>query len=255
LLITIALSVVITGTVGAQPAQQAITDGDRAYSAHDARAALASYEMAARTDTLSYEAAWKTSRSAADMEVRARGTADHSALLRTAELFARRAVALRADSAEGHFALARALGIAARSMGARERVRYAGDVRNHALQCLRYDPGHSGCLHVMGAWNAEVMRLGRVERFIARRLLGGSTFGSASWNEAVRYMEAAVAAGPRRIVHRVELAEIYEDVGRTADAEREYEAALTLPVDDFNDPVYQRMARTALDRMKRTPNP
>lgn len=248
-LVAIALSAVINGAVGAQSAQQAIADGDRAYAAHNAPAALASYERAASADTLSYEAAWKASRSAADLEVRARGTSDHSVLLRAAELYARRAVALRADGAEGHFALARALGIAARSMGARQRVRYAGDVRNHALQCLRHDPVHSGCLHVMGAWNAEVMRLSGVERFIARRLLGGSAFGSASWNEAIRYMEAAVAAAPNRIVHRIELAEIYAELGRTIDARRQYEAALTLTVDDYNDPFYQRTARTALDRL------
>ncbi len=254
-LVTIALSVVIKGTLGAQPAQQAITDGDRAYTEHDAAAALASYERAASADTLSYEAAWKASRSAADLEVRARGTPDHSVLLRTAELYARRAVALRPDGADGHFALARALGIAARAVGARQRVRYAGDVRNHALQCLRYDPGHSGCLHVMGAWNAEVMRLSGVERFVARRLLGGRAFGSASWNEAIRYIEAAVAAAPQRIVHRIELAEIYAELGRTTEARRHYEAALTLAVDDFNDPIYQSTARTALDRMNRTPNP
>lgn len=197
----------------------------------------------------------EASRSAADLELRARGTMNHALLLRTAESYARRAVALRPDGAEGHFALARALGVAARSLGARQRVRYAGEVRHHALECLRYDRSHSGCLHIMGAWNAEVMRLGGIERFVARRLLGGRAFGSASWTEAIRYMEAAVAAGPQQIVHRVELAEIYQERGRTAEARRQYEAALGLAVADFNDPFYQADARAALDRMNRPPDP
>ncbi|HUF65459.1 MAG TPA: hypothetical protein VMM17_05725 [Gemmatimonadaceae bacterium] len=252
---TLAFAAVAGATSGAQGAPEAIVAGDRAYALLDAAGALASYERAAAADTLSYEAAWKASRSAADLERPSRGSASHAALLVRAESHARRAVALRPNGAEGHFALARALGVAARSRGTRDRVRYAGDVRNHALECLRHDPGHSGCLHIMGAWNAEVMRLSGVERFVARRLLGGRAFGRASWSEAIRYMEAAVAAAPRRIVHRVELAEIYAERGRAADAKRQYEAALTLSIDDFNDEFYKAGARRALERMNSTTEP
>ncbi|CAN5249106.1 hypothetical protein BH23GEM2_BH23GEM2_08590 [soil metagenome] len=252
---TLALALTAGVTADAQPVREAIAAGDRAYALHDAPGALASYERAAAADTLNYEAAWKASRSAADLERRRRGAANHTVLLQTAESYARRAVALRPDRPEGHFALARGLGVAARSRGVRDRVRYAGDVRHHALECLRHDASHSGCLHIMGAWNAEVMRLSGVERFVARRLLGGRAFGSASWSEAIRYMEAAVAAAPHRIVHRVELAEIYEESGRVADAKREYQAALALAVDDFNDPFYKSGAQAGLDRMNRLTQP
>ncbi|HEX6251718.1 MAG TPA: tetratricopeptide repeat protein [Gemmatimonadaceae bacterium] len=253
LLSAIALAVVLATPARAQSAASHIAAGDEAYVLRDAAGALAHYELAAAADSLSHEAWWKASRSAADLEPRARGTARHAALLQKAESYARRAVALRSDGAEGHFALARALGVAARSRGARDRVRYASDVRNHALACLRYDPAHSGCLHIMGAWNAEVMRLTGLERFVARRLLGGRAFGSASWAEAIRYMEAAVAAAPDRIVHRTELAEIYADRGRFADARREYETALRIEPGDYNDSLYKAGARNALDRMGAPP--
>lgn len=252
----LALSLLIAvGSADAQPAAGAIAAGDRAYALLDAAGALASYERAAETDTLNYEAAWKASRSAADLEPRARGGAQHAAMLRKAEFYARRAVALRPDAAEGHFALARALGVAARVQGTRDRVKYAGEVRHHALECLRHDFTHSGCLHIMGAWNAEAMRLTGVERFIARRLLGGRAFGRASWVEAIRYMELAVAAAPHRIVHRMELGEIYEERGRSAEATRQYEAALTLPVSDFNDTLYKATVSAALARMSREAAP
>jgi tetratricopeptide (TPR) repeat protein len=243
------LASVISSAGEAQSVREALAAGDRAYALLDAADALASYERATAADTLSYEAAWKASRSAADLERGARGTERYPGLLRTAEFHARRAVSLRPDGAEGHFALARALGVAARSRGARERVRYAAEVRQHALECLRHEPRHSGCLHIMGAWNAEVMRLGGVARFVARRLLGGRAFGSASWAEAIRYMEAAVGAAPQRIVHRVELAEIYAERGRAADARQQYEAAVALLVTDVNDPSYKAAARAALERM------
>jgi hypothetical protein len=125
-------------------------------------------------------------------------------------------------------------------------VRFATEIRSHALECLRLDPRHAGCLHVMGMWNAEVMRLNSVTRMVAKNLLGGRVFGTASWNEAVRYMLASVAAEPDRIVHRVDLAQIYADMGNAARARAEWETALRLKESDVNDPHYQAQARRAL---------
>ena len=95
----------------------------------------------------------------------------------------------------------------------------------------------------MGMWNAEVMRLNSFTRMIARNILGGRVFGTASWNEAVRYMEASVAAEPERIVHHVDLAGVYDDVGEKAKARAEREAALRLPITDVNDKFYKEQAR------------
>jgi hypothetical protein len=66
-------------------------------------------------------------------------------------------------------------------MSSRDRVRFAGDVRTHAMEALKYNPRHAGAMHVMGMWNAEVMRLNGVSRFMAKNFLGGRVFESASW--------------------------------------------------------------------------
>ncbi|HEX2721777.1 MAG TPA: hypothetical protein VHM24_02590, partial [Gemmatimonadaceae bacterium] len=161
---------------------------------------------------------------------------------------ARRAIALNQGDAEGHFSLARALGKTALGQSPRGRVKYATIIRSEALQCLETNPRHAGCLHVMGMWNAEVMRLNGVVRLIAKNVLGGRIFGTASWKEAVRYMEAAVAADPERIVHHVDLAEVYDDVGEKTKARAERETVLRLPVADVNDKLYKEQARRALGR-------
>jgi uncharacterized protein HemY len=98
----------------------------------------------------------------------------------------------------------------------------------------------------MGMWNAEVMRLNGVTRMIAKNFLGGKVFGTASWKEAVRYMESSVANDPDRIVHYVDLAEIYDDIGEKAKARAMYEAALRLPETDVNDKRYKDQARAGL---------
>jgi tetratricopeptide (TPR) repeat protein len=248
-MLALTLCICAAADVQGQDARAEIARGDRAYAALEGPQALAHYRRAAAFDTSSYEAAWKTSRSAADLEGRARDNPRRrSELLAQAESYARRAVALRPDDAEGHFSLARALGLAARSVGVRERVRYATEVRELALECLRLAPQHAGCNHVLGAWHAEVMRLSGVERFIARRLLGGRTLGSASWADAVRHLEAAVAAEPWRIAHRVEIAGVYRDTGRLAEMRQQYETALRLESRDYGDPVLKAQARAALGR-------
>ena len=233
----------------AQSPAEHIALGDRDYAIFEGASALRHYESAIAADPRNYEALWKASRSAVDIGSYGVEAGSMTSLFNRAEQYARRAIASNPADPEGHFSLARALGKTALSQSARGRVRYATEIRARALECLRKAPAHAGCLHVMGVWNAEVMRLNSITRLIAKNILGGRVFASASWKEAVRYMEAAVAAEPERIVHRLDLADIYEDIGEKAKARQELETALQLPVGDINDPVYQFNARQSLARL------
>jgi len=238
------LLLLVATAAHAQSAAEHISLGDRDYAAMRAPEALAHYEAAAKADPSSYEAFWKASRSAIDMgsyEADRRAT-----LFASGEQYARRAVALNPAGADGHFSMARALGKTALTQSAKARIKYATEIRSHALECLRIEPKHAGCLHVMGMWNAEVMRLSGFTRMIAKNFLGGKVFGSANWAEAVRYMEASVASEPDRVVHHLDLAYVYRDVHRDADARREFEAVLRLPATDVNDRFYKEEAKAAL---------
>jgi len=240
-------AMVASGAAGAQSAREHIALGDKAYDSMDAPAALAHFENALAADPRSYEALWKASRSAVDIGSGSVEAGRASTLFTSGERYARRAVELEPGDAEGYFSLARALGKTALTQSPRGRVRFATDIRASALTCLRIKPDHAGCLHVMGMWNAEVMRLNSFTRTIAKNVLGGRVFGTASWKEAVRYMQASVAAEPDRIVHRVDLGEIYSDTGDRTAARAEFETALRLPVTDVNDAGYKAQARAWLN--------
>jgi tetratricopeptide (TPR) repeat protein len=238
-------TLLIVTTANAQTASEHISLGDRDYVAMKAPDALAHYEAAAKLDPSSYEAFWKASRSAID--IGSYSNDKRAALFASGEQYARRAVALNPARAEGHFSMARALGKTALSQSPKGRIKYATEIRSQALECLRIDPKHPGCLHVMGMWNAEVMRLNGFTRMIAKNFLGGKVFGSANWNEAVRYMEASVASEPDRIVHHLDLGYVYRDVNRDADAGREFEKVLSLSSTDVNDRFYKEEARSAIE--------
>ena len=230
----------------AQTAAEYIAAGDRAHAALDAPGALENYERAIAADPQSYEALWKASRDAVDVGEFTSDRKRREELYRRGEGYARRAVAVNATDAEAHVHLARAVGVAALALGVRDRVKYANEVRAEALKALQLDPKHPGALHVMGMWNAEVMRLNGFERSFARTFLGGKVFGSANWGDAIRYMEESVAVDPNRLTHHLDLARIYRDRGEKAKARDQYEAVIRGGATEYNDAQYKRLAEREL---------
>lgn len=233
----------------AQSAAQHISLGDRAYTSHDAGAALAHYEAAVKADSQSYPALWKSSRSLMDISAGESNRKRRDSIFGAAERYARRAIAVGPNDAEGHFSLARALGKTALGQSPKGRIKYAKEIRLEALRCLDIDPKHAGCLHVMGMWNAEVRRLNGFVRTVARTFLGGQIFGSASWEQAIDYMERSVAQEPNRIAHHIDLAEIFRDAGFRDKARAEFEIVLKLPASDSPDAGYKAQAREALKKL------
>ncbi len=234
----------------AQPPVTSLLDtGDRERADRQPAAALAAYEAALDAAPNNYGALWRTSSALIDVsEFDTNKERRKAAFSRAADL-ARRAVSLRPDSAAGYFELSRALGRQALSVSARERTGYALDVREAALKTLSIDSLHAGAMHVLGRWNAEVMRLNGFTRMIAKTFLGGKVFGEASWDNAIRLLERAVQIEPNRTVHLLALGEVYRDAGNTEKARATLNAAIRAPLHDPNDEAYKREAKRTLDTL------
>jgi tetratricopeptide (TPR) repeat protein len=230
-------------------AREQIAQGDHEYEVRRVPAALERYRAALLSEPKNYDALWKASRAEVDLaESYGKGKAQDEALAR-AEALGQQAVAVNANGAEGHFALARAAGRRALSVGARDRIKFANLVRSEAIATLKADSLHAGALHVLAMWHAEVMRVDPFSRAIARAFLGANVFKLASWDEAQRLLEQAVAVDPLRLVHRLDLAAVYADRGMKAKARETYETIIRAPVREFNDEVYQRLATERLRKL------
>jgi tetratricopeptide (TPR) repeat protein len=196
----------------------------------------------AAADTNSYDWLVKAAHDAVDRGEFNPSEEQRTALYKNAEQYARRAVAANPNDAEGHFELARAIGRNALTMGTRDRIKYAGVVRDEAIAALKLNPNHDGALHVMGVWNAEVMRLNGISRMIAKNFLGGQVFNAASWDSAQTYLEKAVAAAPNRITHHLDLAAVYADRDQTIKAREQYEWIARATPAEYNDAKYKEEA-------------
>lgn len=238
-LVTIAMA---PARVAAQTAAEHIAMGDKDHLAMHAPVALHHYEEAIKADPKSYEALWKATREAVDVGEYNSDDKERERLYATAELYARRAVDVNASDAEGHAQLARALGKKALSLGKKDQVKYAGDVRAAALEALKINPKHPAALHVMGKWNYEVKKLSGITRFMAKTFLGGKVFDSANWEDAQRFMEESTALDPTRLIHHLDLARVYAARDNKDKAREQYDATIKATATEFNDKHYQREA-------------
>ena len=248
--LTVAAMLVGSRVVGAQgqAAVMQVALGDREYKARDLVSALQHYEGAVALDSALTEALWKGSNAAIDLGEF--NDAERASYYAKGEQLARLAVKSNPNSSEAHFALAKALGRVALSKGKREKVQYAREVHDEVGAALRLDQTNAGALHVHGMWNAEIMRLSRVERWAAKNLLGGGVLGEASWESAQQYLERAVAIEPNRITHRLDLAAVYADRDEKDKAREQYETIARLPVTDYNDPRYKQIAEERLRSLR-----
>ncbi len=242
--------ILVRATASAQSATEHIALGDSAHQALQPATALTHYEAAIAADSVNADALGKASRAAVDIGEQEGDDGKRKALYRKGVDYARRAIAAAPNDPEPHFHLARALGRLALSVGIRERVRFANEIHDEGMEALRLNPNHPGALHVLGVWNAEVMRLSGIERFFARKMLGGKRFGEASWDKAISYMEKAVEVDPERLTHQLDLARIYVDRKENDKARARFERVIAGRVSDYNDPVYKREAEAALRKLK-----
>ncbi|HET8624621.1 MAG TPA: hypothetical protein VFM14_13745 [Gemmatimonadales bacterium] len=203
-------------------------------------------------DSLDYDANW---RHALDLVNQGQQIPDsikspaRDSLYALAERYAGRAVAANPMGADGHFVLGLAIGRASLSKGKKERIRRAIEIRTEAQAAIGLDPAHDGAYHLLGRWNAEIMRLSGLSRFFARSFIGAGIFKEASWQGAIDNLERATQLDPSRIYHHLDLAEVYIDRRRYPDARAQLEIVDTLPPRDLLDSTYKADARRLLEKI------
>ena len=241
-------------TLRAQDAAARIAAGDSAWDRYDPVGAVRGYEAALALDSTLYAANWKAARSLVDIAKQMLGNADslkrrRDSIYSVARGYAERALRIDSTHADGHFALALALGQLSRTRGGKERVRFARIIFDEATRAVQIDSTHDGAHHILGAWHAEVKRLSGITKFFAKTLYGAGFMNQANWDDAVSHLTRAVAQRPGYVYHRLELAEVYVDLDQYTKARELLESIPPLPQSDPMDAVYQHDAADLLKKI------
>ncbi len=253
-LTSVALPLALAGQ--AQPTvAEHIALGDSAYLALAPQQALAHYRAALALDSTNYAALWKAGRELVDIAKQIESNADSSKHLRDslytqARAYGEAAVRVNPKGADGHFTIGQALGRLSRTKGGKERVRFAKIIYDEGMKAIELDSTHDGAYHLIGAWHAEVKRLSGFQKFFAKTLFGGGFLDKGNWEDAQRYLQRAVALKPQNIFHRLELGEVYVDLGQYSKAREQFNAIVPLPIVDVLDHAYQQEAKQVLEDIK-----
>jgi tetratricopeptide (TPR) repeat protein len=246
------LALITATPVAAQKPADHVALGIAATDARDLKTALQHFQAALAQDSMNYEANWRAALTLGlmgDPYPMSAKSPERDSLYARAERYAQRAVAANPAGADGHFALAASLGRAALMKPTEEKLRSATLIRSEALRALAINPRHDGAYHILGRWNAEIMRLPALSRFFAKNFLGARVFNQASWDKAVFYMEKAVSLDPGRIYHHLALADIYADRKQVAKAETQLRLVDSLPVREAMDTNYKQQASSLRQRL------
>ena len=124
--------------------------GDAARCRRNAEESLMHFNSALALDSMNYDALWRAAQAYVDLgkPLPNSQSARRDTLYNEGLALAQRAVRVNASGADGHFMVAVATGRVALTKGARDRVRYAGVVREEALRAIELNPRHDGAMHV-----------------------------------------------------------------------------------------------------------
>lgn len=161
--------------------------------------------------------------------------------------YARRAVAASPKSALAHLSLAICYGRAATVADAKTKIAYSKLIKEYADNALALDPSNDLTYFVLGSWSYEMANLNGFLRAIARVVYG--TIPTATTNDAVRFLEKAVALNPRRVGSHATLGRSYAVLGDRARARQSFNRALSLPNGDKGDDLLKQQAREDLAKL------
>ena len=247
-IILCAVALLLVALPAAADTAAALTQGRAFEQAFDYERAYSAYRAAALKDTTTYELWWRLAKVAGDRGQRFafdEKKPEAEAAYREAVGASRRAVRLNAAGWEGHSGLAANVGRMAVFEGGKSKIELAHEVKAEAERALALNPRDDRSMHVLGRWHREIARLSVFEKAAAKLVYGGVPEG-ASMNDAVTWLEKAVARDPDYANHRLELGRTYLDLGLKDKAREQLEVAIQCPQMSAFDDEYRSEAQILL---------
>jgi len=236
-----------TADAASSDAAPAIERGNESYARGQLREALAAYQGAKTQDASNYGALVGLARVESELGEEAKDE-ERRRLIASAVEHARAAVKAAPEEAPAHVWLAVALRQQAAMEGPKTRAGLWREIKSELDRAIGIHPGISLAYLERGRWHRRLATRSLWERTVSKVLLAKVPKGGSK-ESAVRDLEKAVELAPQSIEARMELARMYLELERDADARRELERALGAPAHRPRDPGLQAEARQLLEKL------
>jgi tetratricopeptide (TPR) repeat protein len=222
--------------------------GDELADKWDHQGAANAYLEVLKYDPDNYRALWKAGDEYTEIADKSDVKHQKESMFSQAKTLCEKAIAVNPDGWEGHFRLAVALGRLALFRGGKEKIRLSKRVKAEGDTAVILNPEADLAYHLLGRWHQNIANLSGFLKFFAKVLYGGVPPGTNE--EAVALFQKAIEINPEHIEHHIELARTYEFMGKKELMREPLEKALSLPVNEEDDPTFKKEAEEMLKKLK-----
>ncbi|MBN8696437.1 MAG: hypothetical protein J0L87_07895 [Bacteroidetes bacterium] len=134
-----------------------------------------------------------------------------------AEYLAKKAIKINEKSADAHYVYAMALGRINENASSKQKIANAKLIKSQVDRAIELNPKHAGAYHILGRWHRTVANFSSIEKAMINSFFGGVPPGG-SFEDAVKSFMTAITLEPKFILHQLELAQTYYDMGKKAEA-------------------------------------
>lgn len=243
----VALSLLMPATLHAEPADELIAKGDAFYLKLQAADALKFYLPAEKLEPNNVRLLVRISREYRHLMSDAPKSEQKLILGDTAVGYANRAAALDPNDPEALLAVAISYGKLAPLQGNRERFEASQIIKHAADKVIKLDPGNDLGWHVLGRWHLALAQVSALERMLAQFAYG--KLPESTYDDAARCFEKAIELNPNRLMHYIELGDVYARLGRTDEARSFITRGLAMRDTEKDDPETKRQGQELLAKL------
>ncbi|MEP7015141.1 MAG: hypothetical protein ABI925_06860 [Verrucomicrobiota bacterium] len=162
--------------------------------------------------------------------------------------YAKRAAALGPGDPEAQVAVAISYGKLQPLQSTKEKLQTAPIIKSQADKAIKLDPHSDLAWHVLGRWNMGFAEITSVKRRLAELLYGKQPV--TTYEDAAKCFEKAIELKRDRLIHYIELGEVYSRMGRTADAKSVITKGLAMKETEKDDPEAKQRGRETLAKLR-----
>ena len=166
-----------------------------------------------------------------------------------ASSLAQKAIAIKEDNAESHFAYCLALGRINEKANNKNKIINAKLLKKELDRTIELDPKITNSYHILGRWHSVISGFSNAQKKVINKFYGGVPVG-ASYDEAIKAYKTAIVHAPNTIMHQYELCQAYYDMGSKSEAKSCLEKAVLMTVVTDEDKINIDKCKKLLKKVK-----